>query len=279
VEAKLVVRGGVSGTGGAGKVFNSASVNLGNQAAFSPLISIYASNVIAAGSNLVADGSVIAASSLTPSDARLKDVIGLSNGAADLETLRKVRITDYKMKDPSLNGDQATKKVIAQQVEEVYPSAVSKTSGYLPDIQSPGTVSAKGDGIFEIRMESAHHLDVGAKVKLFLPNGEPEFAIVKSSGEKEFTAKLELAKDGDRIFVHGRQVNDLRAVDYDALSMLNISATQELAKKVAALEAENSRLREQADKVTALSAKMEALEKLVAAKPAGEPAGTAMASH
>jgi hypothetical protein len=39
-------------------------------------------------------------------------------------------------------------------------------------------------------------------------------------------------------------VNDLLNVDYDALSMLNMSATQELIKKVTALEKENKALKE-----------------------------------
>ncbi|WP_262708345.1 hypothetical protein [Chryseobacterium sp. CH21] len=34
-----------------------------------------------------------------------------------------------------------------------------------------------------------------------------------------------------KLFVYGTEVSDLRTVDYDALSMLNISATQELVKK------------------------------------------------
>jgi len=51
---------------------------------------------------------------------------------------------------------------------------------------------------------------------------------------------LEVAKDrfrtdfkpaGDKVFVYGREVNDFRAVDYDAIAMLNVSATQELARQ------------------------------------------------
>ena len=53
--------------------------------------------------------------------------------------------------------------------------------------------------------------------------------------------------------------------------MLNVSATQELAKKVEALEAENARLKAEAARLTALeaqnaklAAEMEALKKAVA---------------
>ena len=40
----------------------------------------------------------------------------------------------------------------------------------------------------------------------------------------------------ENIFVYGREVKDFRTVDYDAIAMLNVSATQELARKVDALQ-------------------------------------------
>jgi dynactin complex subunit len=82
-------------------------------------------------------------------------------------------------------------------------------------------------------------------------------------------------------------------VDYDAIAMLNVSAAQELAKKVEALEAENAelkshthrlatlevrtealeaeniRLKADRDKFAALTARMEALEKSVSSKRSG----------
>jgi ribosome-binding protein aMBF1 (putative translation factor) len=51
--------------------------------------------------------------------------------------------------------------------------------------------------------------------------------------------------------VYGREVTDLRSVDYDAIAMLNVSATQQLAKK----------LEEKDAVITALEARLSALEK------------------
>jgi hypothetical protein len=63
----------------------------------------------------------------------------------------------------------------------------------------------------------------------------------------------------DDIFQPGIRSSDVRAIDYDDVAMLNVSATQELAKRdvalaerVAALEAENARLKAQAHKLAAL---------------------------
>jgi predicted RNase H-like nuclease (RuvC/YqgF family) len=70
------------------------------------------------------------------------------------------------------------------------------------------------------------------------------------------------------VFVYGKQCLDLKGVDYDAIAMLNVSATQELAKKVEALEAENAKLKSEADRLTMIEgeekAKMVALQTEVA---------------
>ena len=268
-EARLVVRGSLAGTSGAGRGFNSASATDLTAVAAGPVnYSIYTSNAIAAGGNLLSGGLIIAASSLTPSDNRLKNIVGESDTAADLQTLNKIKVTNYTMKDASVLGRGQIKKVIAQQVEEVYPQAISKMDGYLPDIYAPGTSKARGNGLFEIQTGKALDLKAGDKVKVFTANGEPVFGKVEATDGTGFTANLELVKDGEKIFVYGRQVNDLRTVDYEALGMLNVSATQELAKKVAMLEEENRQLKASLGKVDALAAKLEAMEKALVIAPA-----------
>jgi cell division protein FtsB len=41
----------------------------------------------------------------------------------------------------------------------------------------------------------------------------------------------------ERVFVWGKKVHDFLTVDYDAIAMLNVSATQELARQMADLSA------------------------------------------
>ena len=65
---------------------------------------------------------------------------------------------------------------------------------------------------------------------------------------------------GDRVFVYGDEVDDFRTIDYEGLTALNISATQELGKRMTRQLAEVSaraeglqhRLSEQAARVAAL---------------------------
>src|SRR5205823_6720804 len=69
---------------------------------------------------------------------------------------------------------------------------------------------------------------------------------------------------GDKVFVYGREVKDCRSVDYEAIAMLNVSATQELARKLVAKDAEIATLKGEnralAQKVEALQARDQARE-------------------
>jgi hypothetical protein len=58
------------------------------------------------------------------SDSRIKSIIGLSDTKNDLSLLMKIRVTDYKFVDKVSKGNETQKKVIAQELEKVYPEAV-----------------------------------------------------------------------------------------------------------------------------------------------------------
>ena len=66
-----------------------------------------------------------------------------------------------------------------------------------------------------------------------------------------------------KVFVYGRAVNDFRTVDYQAISMLNVSATQALLKRVEALELENAALKLKNEEFQDLKVELETLQKSV----------------
>ena len=175
------------------------------------------------------------------SDARLKSVTGLSDNKRDLGLLQRIEITDYQMKDKAQYGDKAFKKVIAQQVEKVYPLAVNKGTGFVPSIYSTSTVVPASAGQSVVTLVAPHNLKVGDKVKLMgEKNGTVETTVLAVSSLRSFAVALPQAET--RLFVFGPEVKDLRTVDYEAIAMLNVSATQELAKQVEALQAANAQL-------------------------------------
>jgi Chaperone of endosialidase len=190
------------------------------------------------------------------SDARLKSIIGRSDSAKDLATLEKIEVTDYTMKDVVKYGNKPFKKVIAQQVEKVYPTAVTTTGvkglTFTPDVYAVSdSIKTEKPGVYTIRMAKAHDLKDGDTVRLITSKNPELAAMVHVVNEKAFTVETKEPL-GDKVFVYGKQCLDLKAVDYEAISMLNVSATQELAKKVETLEQQNSELQNENKRLTAV---------------------------
>jgi hypothetical protein len=197
-----------------------------------------------------AEGFILASQFHVVSDLRVKKDLQVSKGAADLEALLGIEVTDYRLRDSINHGSAPQKKVIAQQVEAVYPQAVTKGRGEIPDIYQNASVR---DGWVEIDSD----LRTGELVKLIGPKGESVVAVLEV---KPGAFRPDLKLDGDNVFVYGRQVEDFRRVDYDAIAMLNVSATQQIKREkdaeIQALRAENSELREQLDALRMTTAEM-----------------------
>jgi hypothetical protein len=194
-----------------------------------------------------ATGRVLASEFNATSDRRLKNVIGLSDRAADLALLNQLRITDYTMRDRVQYGERRFKKVIAQEVEEVFPQAVNQHRGFLPDVYANACkVEIQADSLLVLTLPAAPAVAVqaGQRVKLIASAAEV-VGTVKAARGTTLVVRGARQLAGQPVFVFGLEHDDVRTVDYEALAMLNVSATQELARKVAALEAQNATLRQQ----------------------------------
>lgn len=193
------------------------------------------------------------------SDARIKDIKGISNNEKDLETLSKIEIADYQFKDKIGKGNGQYKKVIAQQVEAIYPQAVSKLTDCIPDIYQ----LAKIENNFVFLEKSS--LKIGEKVKLIFDEKQEivEVIEVNERGFKIVNPKSSVVNP--LVFVYGREVSDFRSVDYEALSTLNISATQALLKRLneaeKALELQDKRAKSQQEQINAIVSRLTSVEK------------------
>jgi hypothetical protein len=176
------------------------------------------------------------------SDVRIKHVEGRSDPARDLVALQGIEVTDYTYIDTVTKGSGKYKKVIAQQVEKVYPQAVSRSTDEVPDIYKKATIK---DGWVML----ATDLKKGERVRLIGDKNEGIHEVLEVEKDKFRTAFTTAEKE---IFVYGREVKDFRSVDYEAISMLNVSATQELARK---LDAKNGQIAELQERLAALEAK------------------------
>ncbi len=239
-QARLVISGGVDRTLQADLVlYTRHNRNVFNTARFEGTYSIYATETIAA-PGLHAF-----------SDARMKSIKGRSDGAEDLALLNEIQITDYTHRDVIREGNKSHKKVIAQQVEGVFPQAVSHTSGVIPDIYQKARIKNNWIGL-------KADLKVGERVRLITSTEEGVYEVLEI-GDGKFRSELN-SKDEKDVFVFGREVNDFRAVDYDAISMLNVSATQELYRRLEAKEREVETLNA---RLEAMEARMIAIEELL----------------
>ncbi len=177
---------------------------------------------------------------IATSDARIKDIKGLSNNSADLQTLCSIEITDYLYKDKVSNGNKPQKKVIAQQVKSVYPQAINQGEGIIPSVYATAASVKVEDGKTIITTTNAHDFKTGDEVKLITEAGGEK--IVTATVIDDHSFEVTGAMTG-KVFVYGKKVNDLLMVDYDAISMLNVSATQELAKELKNVKEENTQLK------------------------------------
>lgn len=202
-------------------------------------------------SSLFCDGGIKASEFIAPSDNRIKTITGRSNAAQDLKVLQSIEVTDYTYIDKALKGGREYKKVIAQQVEAVYPQAVQRGTDIVPDIyQKAGAV----DGWVKL----ATDLQKGERVRLVHAGGDDVHEILDVAADR---FRADLPSGVEQVFVYGREVKDFRNVDYEAIAMLNVSATQELARKLEVKDAEIKALRE---KVAGLAVAQKRLAELEA---------------
>ena len=199
--------------------------------------------------SLYASGNILGLGFVAFSDERIKRIDGRSNGAHDLVTLAAIEIADYTYIDTIARGTGRQKKVIGQQVEKVYPQAVSRTTDVVPDIFRKAEVR---DGWISL----ATNLKKGERVRLIGMKKDSVHEVLEAAPGR---FRTDYTPDGDQVFVYGREVKDFRNVDYEAIAMLNVSATQELNRRV---EKQANDLAAQAAEIAALKQQLTRMAQL-----------------
>ncbi len=211
--------------------------------------------------DVVSSAAFISTNVTSWSDKRLKESLQISDSKSDLETLAKIEITDYKYIDTVLNGNNVHKKVIAQQLESVYPNAVSLKQQVLPNVYQLASNFVFNAGKLTITTKKAHGFAKDDDIMLKTPSASLDRVKVLEVIDAH-TFCVETTEKPEQLFVYGKYADDVLAVDYDAISMLNISATQELARRVKALEQAAKQPSKEAISLDARLSKIEALLQL-----------------
>ncbi len=205
--------------------------------------------------SIFASGAIAASDFNALSDRRIKNVQGVSNGSQDLLTLMQVQITDYQHIDTIQKGNTRVKKVIAQQIAKVYPQAVKKNLiQVVPDIYQRADLK---DGWIML----ATDLQAGERVKLITEHASEVYEVSAVQEDRfQVNAPDSRFSAPGSAFVYGREVDDFHTVDYEAISMLNVSATQEQQRRIEHLEKENAALQLKVEQLMLLESRLQALE-------------------
>ena len=195
------------------------------------------------------------------SDRRIKKDFVRSESNKDLDLLSQLQVTDYGYIDRVNYGEKRKKGFLAQEVEKVFPQAVNQHTDVVPDIYKKAPCK---DGWVEL----ATDLKKGERVRLIAEKSEGIYEVLEVEKDRFQTA---FQPEGDSVIVFGREVNDFRILDYDAIAVLNVSATQQLKKEkdaeVKALQEENATLKSRVEileaRDKARDAKLAAIEELL----------------
>ena len=165
-----------------------------------------------------------------------------------------IEITDYRHIDKPVFGDSSQKKVIAQQVRKTFPQAVEARKGVVPDIFRTAVVAG-------MWVQVANNLRVGDRVRIMHGSSEGIYDVLEATPDK---FRVSLPTPTQNAFVYGREVSDLLSVDYQAIAMLAISATQQVEREkraeYAALRESVAKLRAANDSAKARLAVLERIE-------------------
>lgn len=263
-----------------GKFFNASSTGLGTFTSSVNYIS------------LKSEWYVEAFGFIAVSDKRIKNVVRQSEGSKDLDTIQRLKVTDYRLIDRIQEGGGMQKGFIAQEVQEIIPEAVREDKGYVPGIYAVAEevlFDAESKSL-SLTMSKVHDLKVGEMVRLIGDEGIKELEVTGVTDDKSFSVGP-VEEGMKRVFVYGKQVDDFLSVDYNRIFTTGISAIQQLKMekdsevkvlqeknadlraRVKALEAQAQRLAELEANGKALEAKLAAIEKLLLenGKPAAQP--------
>ncbi len=176
------------------------------------------------------------------SDARIKSVLARSKPSEDLELIRQLKVTDYRLIGRNSHGDLVQKGFIAQEVREIMPEAVTESKhSFVPSINASATHATfdPGGKSLRIGLEKAHGLKLGDTVQLQGEKRSWEVKVAETIDDTTFVAGPVEAPISE-VFVVGKKVDDFLSVDYGQIFTAGIGAIQQLASQVDAIKTENA---------------------------------------
>lgn len=214
------------------------------------------------------------------SDKRLKNIQQAVNPNDALSAINKIQIVDYTLKKDTAKNPSIKRGVIAQDIEKVLPEAVSISKGKTPfsssnieryaDFKRIDT-SKKDNRFIEINL-SNHGLESKDNIYLLykdnLMNKDTLVEVIAVPNKHQFRIPYSKSIAQTKIvYVKGQDIQDMRSVNYNYLSITNIAATQALSQALEEAHVTIKKLETALDKTNEkaknLEADLEELKKIV----------------
>jgi hypothetical protein len=179
--------------------------------------SIYASNAIQTATGFVAG-----------SDRRIKK--NITPVSESLSMLHRLSIVKYDRIDVMEGSTDAG--VIAQDVQNILPHAVSKSTTIIPNIYQHARQYAMGNTVRVVVDRLPDEIKDGTKIRIFIrvSDSQKQYEeMITHVIDNSFEIKpWDNYSPDDKVFVYGTEVDDFLAVDKDQIGMLAAAGVKEL---------------------------------------------------
>jgi len=189
------------------------------------------------------------------SDERIKTNIQDAESNKTIDIIKALKPKTYTYKDVLKNGNATHHGLIAQDVESVYPVAVTSSKDFIPNILTIATdvTSTETSTTFTLPLNLVTVIKLGDTLKLHYQNvnttasgqdvnqntiddaqeSSIEVVVIKINGS---VITVDKKVPSDKVYVYGTQVDDFKGVDYISFIPLLISTCQSLLQKNQTLE-------------------------------------------
>lgn len=163
------------------------------------------------------------------SDERIKKEVQDINDESALNKILQLKPKSFKYIDNINHGSSNVFGFIAQDVKEIIPEAINIQKNYIPNIYN--LCSCYENHIYNSNINFYNLLETSNNIKLYDIKGQEQKCKVNniiSSNCIEIDKNL----NSSNIFLYGKEVDDYQVIDDHYIFSLNISATQELNRKI-----------------------------------------------
>ena len=172
-------------------------------------------------SHILINGDVV-----ITSDVRIKNNINDINSKKSLNLISKINPKSFKYIDFVEKGYKNNYGFIAQDIKEFIPDAVGYKKENIPNIFKLFEVK---DDIIETTEDLTSKLSINDNIKIINKDNKEDYKILEISSNH---IKIDKKIEGEKCFIYGKEIEDFHILDKDIIFTLNISATQELNKKI-----------------------------------------------